>query len=103
MSTPREMLARVTEGSFLLPIFYSMHMDNFTLTAGVYLAHFADDTCIYARDHKMFSESCSAVSIKLRRGASDETITSMKIKFGSSNSPTDFNHLSFMCTEQTES
>jgi hypothetical protein len=66
MSMPREMLARVTQGSFLLPPFNSMYIHNSSQRAGVYLAHFADD-------RKMFSESCSAVSIQLRPGESDGT------------------------------
>jgi hypothetical protein len=41
----------------------------------------------------MFSESCSEVSIQLRRGASAGTLKSMKTKLGSSTSLIDLDHL----------
>jgi hypothetical protein len=52
MPTPREMRARVPQGSVLSPALYNMYMNYAPQTPGVHLAHFADDTCLYATDRK---------------------------------------------------
>jgi hypothetical protein len=48
MSAPREMRAGVPQGSVLSPTLYSMYINDAPQTPGVYLALFADDTCLYA-------------------------------------------------------
>jgi hypothetical protein len=64
MSTPREIQADATQGSVLSSILYSMYInDNPPRTPGVYLALFADDTCMYIMDRKV-----SYVLRKLQRG-----------------------------------
>jgi hypothetical protein len=73
MSTPRKMQAGVPQGSVLSPTLYSLYVNDVPKTPGVYLALFADDTSLYATDHKevfLFSESCSVVSTQWRRGVS---------------------------------
>jgi hypothetical protein len=52
MSTPREMEARVPQGSVLSPTLYSIYISDTPKTPGVYLALFADDTCLYATERK---------------------------------------------------
>jgi retron-type reverse transcriptase len=64
MSTPREMRAGVPQGSVLSPTLYNMYIKDILQTPGVYLALFADDTCLYATDRKGF------VVRKLQRGLS---------------------------------
>jgi hypothetical protein len=50
MSTPRELRAGVPQGSVLSPTLYNMYINGAPQTPGVYLALFADDTCLYATD-----------------------------------------------------
>jgi hypothetical protein len=52
MSTPREMQARVPQGSVLSPTLCSIYVKNPPQTQEVYLALFADDTSLYATDRK---------------------------------------------------
>jgi hypothetical protein len=52
MSTPKEMQARVPQGSVLSPTLYSIYISDTPQTPGVYLALFADDTCLYATERK---------------------------------------------------
>jgi hypothetical protein len=52
MSMPREMQAWVPQGSILSSILYSMYINDAPQTPGVYLALFADDTCLYAKECK---------------------------------------------------
>jgi hypothetical protein len=54
MSTPREMQAGVPLGSVLSPTLYNMYINDAPQTPGIYLALFADDTCLclYATDQK---------------------------------------------------
>jgi hypothetical protein len=75
MSPPREMQAGVPQGSVLSPTLYNIYINDTPQTPGVYLALFADDTCLYATEPRraMFSESCSAVLMQSRRGVSAGT------------------------------
>jgi hypothetical protein len=58
-------------------------------TPRVYQVFFADDTFMYATDRSViFPESCSAVSIQLRRGVRTGTLKSIKVKLG----PSYFSH-----------
>jgi hypothetical protein len=50
MSTPREIKAGVPQGSVLSPPLYSLSINDAAQSPGVYLALFADDTCIYCTD-----------------------------------------------------
>jgi hypothetical protein len=52
MSMPRVMQAGVPQGSVLSPTLYNMYINDAPQTHGVYLALFADDTCLYATDRK---------------------------------------------------
>jgi hypothetical protein len=54
ISTPREIQAAVSQGSVLAPTLYSLYISYPPPppTLGVHLAFFADNTCIYATDHK---------------------------------------------------
>jgi hypothetical protein len=52
MSTPRYMQARVPQGSALSPNLYNLYINDTPQTPGVNLALFADETCLYATDHK---------------------------------------------------
>jgi hypothetical protein len=52
MSTPREMQAGVPQGLVLSPTLYNIFVNDPSQTPGVYLALFADDTCLYATDRK---------------------------------------------------
>jgi hypothetical protein len=52
MSTPRYMQAGVPQGSVLSPTLYTLFINDAPQTPGVNLALFADDTCLYATDHK---------------------------------------------------
>jgi hypothetical protein len=52
MSTPREMQARVPQGSVLSHTLYIMYVNDAPQTSGVHLALFVDDTCLYATDGK---------------------------------------------------
>jgi hypothetical protein len=65
-------------------------------TPDVYLALFADDSCLYARQNPrraMFLESCSAVLMPSRRGVSAGTYKSMKTKLRQSTSLIDVDRL----------
>jgi hypothetical protein len=66
----------------------------------VCLPIFTDGTCMCTSVEKrvihVFSESCNAVSIQLRRGASAGTLKSIKIKFGPFTSLIDLDHLRFI-------
>jgi hypothetical protein len=46
------MQAGVPQGSVLSPTLYNMYINYAHQTHGVYLALFADDTCLYATDRK---------------------------------------------------
>jgi hypothetical protein len=50
ISTPRYMQAGVPQGSVLSPTLYNLYINDIPQTAGVNLALFADDTCLYATD-----------------------------------------------------
>jgi hypothetical protein len=63
MSTPREIQAGVPQGSVLSPTLYSFYINDAPQNPGVYLALFADDTCIYCTDRKV-----GYVLRKLQRG-----------------------------------
>jgi hypothetical protein len=52
MSTPRCMKAGVPQGSVLSPTPYNLYINDTPQTSGVNIALFADDTCLYATDHK---------------------------------------------------
>jgi hypothetical protein len=67
MSTPREMQAGVPQGSFLSPTLYNIYVNDppHPQSQGVHLAHFADDTCLYATDRKE-----GFILRKLQRGLS---------------------------------
>jgi hypothetical protein len=65
MSTPREMRTGVLQDSVLSPTLYIMYINDAPQTPGVYLALFADDTCLYATDRKE-----GFVVRKLQRGLS---------------------------------
>jgi hypothetical protein len=58
------MQAGVPQGSVLSPTLYNMYINDAPQTHGVYLALFADDTCLYATDRKEGFVS------KLQRGLS---------------------------------
>jgi hypothetical protein len=63
MSSPREMRAGVPQGSVMSPTLYNININDTPQTPGVYLALFADDTCLYATDRKE-----GYVHRKLQRG-----------------------------------
>jgi hypothetical protein len=52
MSTPRDTEAGVSQGSVLASTLYSLCVNDTPLAPGVYIALFADDTCIYTTDRK---------------------------------------------------
>jgi hypothetical protein len=52
MSTPRYMQAGVPQGSVLSPTLHNLYINDTPQTPGVNFAFFADDTCLYATDHK---------------------------------------------------
>jgi hypothetical protein len=52
MSMPRVMQAGVPHGSVLSPTLYDMYITDAPQTHGVYLALFADDTCLYPTECK---------------------------------------------------
>jgi hypothetical protein len=63
----RENFCKALDGKPLFSAIYGMY----TVTPDVYLGLFAGDICIYMRQNTkkvMFSESCSEVSVLLRRG-----------------------------------
>jgi hypothetical protein len=59
------MQAGVPQSSVLSPILFNMYINDAPQTSGVHLALFADDTRLYATDHK----ECY-VTRKLQRGLS---------------------------------
>jgi hypothetical protein len=50
MSTPREIQEGATQGLVLFPTVYSSYINDAIKTLGVYMAYFADVTCMYAKD-----------------------------------------------------
>jgi hypothetical protein len=71
ISTPRDRQEEVPQGSVLSPTLYNLYINYMPQTPGVYLRLFADDTYIYMKHTAksvLFSESCSEVSVLLRRG-----------------------------------
>jgi hypothetical protein len=52
MSSPREMRAGVPQRSILSPTLYNIYINDTPQTPGVYLALFADDTCLFATERK---------------------------------------------------
>jgi len=50
LSTPRDIQAGVLQGSVLAPTLHSLYINDIPQTPGVYLALFADNTCIYTTD-----------------------------------------------------
>jgi hypothetical protein len=52
MSTPREMQAGVPQDSALSPTLNNIYINDTPQTLGVYLALFADDTCLCATEPK---------------------------------------------------
>jgi hypothetical protein len=52
LSTPRYMEAGVPQGSVLSPILYNLYTNDTPQATNLYLALFADDTCLYATDRK---------------------------------------------------
>jgi hypothetical protein len=52
MSMPRIMKAGVPQGSVLSPTLFNMYTNDTPQTIGVYLALFADNTCLYATERK---------------------------------------------------
>jgi hypothetical protein len=52
MSMTREMRAGVPHGSVLSPTLYDMYINDVPQIHGIYLALFADNTCLYATDRK---------------------------------------------------
>jgi hypothetical protein len=65
LSTPRDILAWVPQGSVLFPTLCGLYINETSQTPGVYLGLFADDTCIYGTDYKE-----GYVLRKLQRGIS---------------------------------
>jgi hypothetical protein len=59
------MRAGVPQDYVLSPTLYNMYINDAPQTPGVYLALFADDTCLYAKDQKE-----GFVARKLQRGLS---------------------------------
>jgi hypothetical protein len=62
-STPRNIAARVPQGSVLAPISYSLYINDAPATPGTHLALFEDDTCSYATEKHQCRVLC-----KLQRG-----------------------------------
>jgi hypothetical protein len=52
VSTPSYMQAGVPQGSVLSPTLYNLYINETPQAPGVYVALFADDTCLYATDRK---------------------------------------------------
>jgi hypothetical protein len=93
----RDIQAGVLQGSVLSPALYSIHIyiNDTPQTPGFYLGLFADDTCIYATEHKR-----GYTLRKLQRGLSDIemlyehwNIKSMKIRLRPSTFLIDLGHL----------
>jgi hypothetical protein len=77
LSTQKDIQAEVPQSSILSPTLYSLYTNHTTQTPRVYLGLFADDIYIYiyiyiytyrqSAKRVIFSESCSEVSVLLRR------------------------------------
>jgi hypothetical protein len=52
LSTPRNIQVEVPQASVLSSVVFSLYIDDTPQTPGVYLALFADYTCIYPTDRK---------------------------------------------------
>jgi hypothetical protein len=68
-STSRKIAAGVPQGSVLVPILYSLCINDFPTAPGTHNSMFADDTCIYATEKHERHVLC-----KLQGG-----LTSMKL------------------------
>jgi len=91
LSTPRDLQVEVLQGSVPYPILYSLYINDTPQTPGVYLALFADDTCIYTTDRKE-----GYILRKIQHGLTSMesrwerwNIKSMKIRLRPSASPID--------------
>jgi hypothetical protein len=87
MSAPREMQAGVPQGSALSPTLYNIYVHDPQQSEGVHLAHFADDTFLYATDRKE-GFTVRKPQRGLRPFVSAGTSKLMKIKYRGSTSLT---------------
>jgi hypothetical protein len=64
LSTPSKIVTGIHHGSVLVPLLYTLYINNGPTAPGTHLAQFADDTCIYATEkHERLHVLC-----KLQRG-----------------------------------
>jgi hypothetical protein len=50
-STPRKIVASVSQGSVLAPTLYSLYINDAPAAPAIHLALFPDDTCIYVTEN----------------------------------------------------
>jgi hypothetical protein len=87
ITTPREMKARVPQGSVLSPTLFNFYINDAPQTHGVHLALFADDTCLRQTSRRiLLLENSSAVSAKWRPVVSAGIPNVMRIRLGGSTS-----------------